>query len=123
MKKKVKTGLKGFVKDACANYDKDGKCIFGNKCKVLNNEKCQYFEKSVLGPRDYKYRLANYDYEKLFEQYSSINLSFQAHIKIRRCECGAPLEHRKRFCNNCRRRRQKNANKNRQSRWRQNVTL
>ena len=107
----VKSGLRSFVKNECANFDDHfGGCFFNNdnKCSVLEGKRCGYFEQSVLGKPDYKYKLLNYDYGKLFEQYAAINpryLSKMAKVSARICVCGEPLLPRQRFCDNCKRRR------------------
>lgn len=106
----AKRGLISFVKDECANYDHYyGGCLFAEKCKVVDSKKpCKYFERAVLGTPDYKYRLSNYDYEKLFEQYSEINLSYQGQgIQVRRCECGEPLQKGRQCCVKCREKRKR----------------
>ena len=48
-------GLRVFLRDECANYGKhDEACVFGDSCKVTDGQRCDCFEKSVLGPPDYK---------------------------------------------------------------------
>ena len=62
-------GLREFIRDECASYNKnDEACLFGDSCKVINGWRCDYFEKSVLGPPDYKHKLSGYDYQKFFAQ-------------------------------------------------------
>ncbi len=64
---KQSKGLTVFVRDECANYNKhDEACLFDESCKVIAGERCDYFERAVLGPPDYKSRLPDYDYQKLF---------------------------------------------------------
>ena len=83
--------LKKFIKTECANYDKHyGGCLLCWRgcnvsdevhlacldfepytfCKVDAGERCPFLEGAVLGPLDYKFRLPDYDYQKLFAQYA-----------------------------------------------------
>ena len=104
---KGKAGLITFVKDQCANFSTSGDCVYGKPCLVVDGKPCGYFERSVLGPADYRYRVPGYDYAGLFAAYGQINLSFQgrAHKVVGRyCGCGAILRPRERFCPDCRRR-------------------
>lgn len=104
---KTLSGLRAFVKDQCVNLVSGG-CLFEGECLVLTGKRCQYFERAVLGPADYKYRVPGYDYEKIFEQYGRINFSFlNKTVKIRRCECGATLNPRQRCCEKCARRKRR----------------
>lgn len=113
MKRKDKT-LVGFLKDNCCNYDKHYQsCLFDDSCRVLNGERCGYFEKAVLGPPDYKYKIPGYDYAKLFAQYAEITKTKKQTVKVRRCECGTPLLRRQRFCPQCSKSRAKKANRER----------
>lgn len=102
--------LTRFVKDECANYDRHYQtCIDDKTCKVLGGEQCGYFEKAVLGPPDYKFRLPGYDYQKLFAQYAEqTNTKTQA-VEQRRCDCGNPLRPRQRYCEKCSRKRRQQA--------------
>jgi len=109
-KKRGKSGLKGFIRDLCACWshhnNSKGKCIFNGNCKVMTGNPCTYFEKSVLGPANYKYRTEGWDYKKLFDEYSGINPSYLSrvfHQTSRFCGCGQPLESKKRLCRLCRR--------------------
>ena len=112
-------GLKVFLRDECANYDKHREtCLFAESCKVMSGQRCGYFERAVLGPPDYKYRLPGYDYQKLFAQYAEQTRTEQQRVNVRRCGCGTPLRHRQRHCDDCvhkrrleayRRRRQRKA--------------
>jgi hypothetical protein len=112
----TKGGLVRFVKDACANWDRQhGHCIGTNisqetqfntcgECWVIEGRPCKYFERCVLGPVDYKYRLPGWDYEKLFELYAQINPAHLVkQVRVRRCECGAALKPRHRCCEDCKR--------------------
>jgi len=106
--------LTKFVKDECANYDRHYQtCLDDKPCKVLAGKRCSYFEKVVLGPADYKYRLPGYDYQKLFAQYAEQTGTEIQTVQQRRCACGNPLKPRQRFCEDCtRKRRQKTKREN-----------
>ncbi|MHC4479067.1 MAG: hypothetical protein ACYTEL_25865 [Planctomycetota bacterium] len=122
-----KAGLVSFAKKECANWLSERKCCVGTRddkyfndhgtCRIAEGKPCRYFEQSVLGPPDYKFRLPGYDYEALFRQYSKINPVYRGEqVVVRRCECGAELQPRRRFCNSCRQKREREANRNRQKR-------
>lgn len=111
--------IERFIKDECANYDKHYRaCLGDNTCEALDGQRCGYFEKAVLGPPDYKYRLPGYEYQKLFAQYAQLTGSKKQQVKQRRCECGAPLKFRHRFCDDCAQKRAKKASRARQSKFR-----
>ena len=102
-RKKQGNLLTRFTKKECANCSSDGLCYDYYDCKILDNKPCGYFEKSVLGPHDYKYRLLNYNYEKLFNLYSNINKAFkQFQVNIHSClDCDTPISKGKRYCEKC----------------------
>jgi len=101
---KVDRHLSVFVKAECANWDTHYQCCADDKpCKVLCGQPCAYFERAVLGPPDYPYKLPGYDYRKLFDGYGQINPKLAARaVVIRKCECGASLQPRERVCEKCR---------------------
>ena len=112
-------GLRTFVRDECANYTKhDETCLFSDSCKVMDGRRCDYLEKAVLGPPDYKYKLPGYDYGKLFAQYAEQTKAEKQRVSVRHCGCGTPLQHRRRYCDNCARRTAKKANRARQKKHR-----
>ena len=115
------TTLVRFVKEDCANFDKHYQSCLDKPCKVLSNERCGYFEKVVLGPPDYKYKLPGYDYAKLFAQYADQTGAKSQRVKVRRCECGTPLRHRQRYCEHCVKTRAKEANRQRQKKHRLSI--
>lgn len=99
MSKIKETTLTRFIKDNCANYDRHYQsCLFADSCKVLDGQRCGYFEKCVLGLPDYKGRLPDYDYAKLFAQYAELTDAPSQAVEQRRCKCGNPLSQRQRFC-------------------------
>ena len=103
---KKQTTLTTFLKDECANYDKHyEQCAFDEPCKVLAGQRCGYFEKAVLGPPDYKFRLPDYDYQKLFAQYAEQTGTKTEAVRHRRCGCGNPVMARQRFCDKCTKKR------------------
>lgn len=114
-----------FLRTECANWDNYYKlCQWGDeKCRVMEGKRCGYFEKAVLGPHDYKYRLPGYDYVKLFAEYAEQTHAQTKKVKQRRCECGEPLSHRQRYCESCRRIRAKTANRERQQKHRTSDSL
>lgn len=121
---KNQTTLTRFVKDECTNFDNHHQtCLDGEPCKVLGGKQCGYFEKNVLCPPDYKYKLPNYDYAKLFAQYAEQTGTKAQRVEVRRCECGNPLRLRQRFCDDCSLKRRKDSNRkyNRNSRKRAGV--
>ena len=79
------TTLLRFIKDECANYDKHyQECLSGGECKVLKGRPCGYFEKCVLGPPDYSYRLPGYDYSRLFAKCAEQTGAKKEQVKQRR---------------------------------------
>ena len=99
-------GLTAFVRDECANYSKhDETCLFGESCKVMDGQRCDYFEKAVLGPPGYRYKLPGYDYAKLFAQYAEQTKAERQQVEVWRCGCGTPLRHRQRYCRVCAKKR------------------
>ncbi len=112
MKKTKESTIIAFLKDNCANYDRHyQKCLFADTCRVFDGQRCGYFEKCVLGPLDYKYKLPGYDYSKLFAQYSELTGAQTQRVKVRRCGCGAVLNLRQRFCGSCAKKRAKESNR------------
>ncbi len=56
---KQSKGLTVFVRDECANYSKhDEACVFADSCKVMDGQRCDYFEKAVLGPPELQVQVA-----------------------------------------------------------------
>lgn len=108
----MKNTLTRFAKDECCNYDKHYQtCLDGEPCKVLSGARCGYFEKVVLGPVDYKFRLSGYDYQKLFAQYAEQTGTEGQAVQQHRCVCGNPLRLRQRFCDDCSRKKRQDSNR------------
>lgn len=103
--------IRKFIKSECTNYNgRYGACL-DVPCKALAGERCGYFEWAVLGPVDYKFRLPDWDYQKLFAQYADLTCGEKKVVKQRRCPCGNPILYRKRFCPVCSRKRRQNSGK------------
>jgi len=102
MKKTKDSTITTFLKDNCANYDRYYQsCLFADSCKVFDGQRCGYFERYVLGPPDYKFKLPGYDYAKLFAQYAELTKTKKQAVKVRRCDCGEPVGYRQRLCEKC----------------------
>ena len=122
---KTKTAaLKSFVKNECANYDrlygtKDDDClIFKGGCSVLKGKRCGYFERAVLGPPDYKYRIPGYNYGKVFEQYSKLKKELRGELqkvkKINCCVlCGEVIPPNFKYCKKCGKRQKRELHRER----------
>jgi hypothetical protein len=95
--------LTRFIKNGCSNFNGHYQtCLDGRRCLVLNGERCGYFEKFVLGPPDYKYRLPGYDYQRLFAQYAECTGAQKQKVKVKRCgDCGTIIEWHQKFCKRC----------------------
>jgi len=113
------TTLVRFVKDECANYNKHYQlCADDKPCKVLSGQRCGYFEKAVLGPPDYKYKLPDYDYAKLFAQYAEQTKAENQIVKQRLCGCGKPLRLRQRYCDTCKQKKRQKTKREAQQKFR-----
>lgn len=111
--------LMSFVKDECANFGKHYQlCADDKPCRVLAGERCGYFERRVLGPPNYKYKLPDYDYQKLFAQYAEQTKAENQIVEQRLCGCGNPLKLRQRYCETCRRNRRQKTKRENQQRFR-----
>ena len=119
MSKKEKD-LTRFIKDNCANWDNHYQsCLFADSCKVFDGQRCGYFEKAVLGPPDYKYKIAGYDYAKLFAQYAEQTGARKQKVKVRRCACGAALTKlRQKLCDRCKKKNRKKTKREYQRNYR-----
>lgn len=106
---KARKTLRTFIKKECANYYENG-CVYDHPCLVFEGKRCRYFEKAVLGPSDYKFRLPGYDYPKIFKQYAAIHNHLHGiEVELRECECGEVLKLRQRFCDSCSKRRRRDS--------------
>ncbi len=121
-KDKIDKHLGKFVKAECANWDDHYKCCCDDwPCRVLMGKPCRHFERAVLGPPDYPYRLPGYDYEKLFFAYRLIapQAAGPRKLKVRTCpDCGEVLAPRRRYCDKCRRKHEKTARRDCEARRR-----
>jgi len=120
MKNKKDSTITTFLKDNCANYDRYYQsCLFAGSCKVFDGQRCGYFERNVLGPPGYKFKLPGHDYAKLFAQYAELTKSPRQAVTVRRCPgCSGPLSYRQRYCNSCSEKRAKSAARIRQRKFR-----
>ena len=113
MNKKQTATITNFVKNECANFITHyQECLDEEPCRVLCGERCGYFEQAVLGRPDYKYRLPNYDYAKLYAQYAELTGATYGTVEQRRCDCGTPLRLRQKFCLRCAKIRRKQSYQN-----------
>lgn len=100
--------LPKFVRDACSKFDRHYQtCMDDEPCKVLAGKRCGYFEQVVLCSPDYKYRLPNYDYAKLFGEYAETTKTEAPVVSQRLCDCGNPLTWRRKSCDACARERRR----------------
>lgn len=116
--------LGAFAKKQCANWDNHYRvcALDDDKCHILHGEACEYFQKSVLGPPDYPYRVPGFDYEKLYELYAKLNPKFAGSVvEVRRCpDCNEVLEPRRRYCKKCARKRDRESRRESSRRRREN---
>ena len=113
-----------FIRNECANYNKHyGTCVTDKNCVVEEGKRCGYFERAVLGPKDYRHRLPLVDYEKMFALYSEATGKESETVTGNRCRCGANLPPRKRYCNSCRVKRRRQTKKQYQHKFRQRSTV
>jgi len=126
MKPKRLVTLKVFVKGSsnpddlmpgCANYDHHyGGCVFAETCKVLDGERCGWFERAVLptaadiGQRDHVYAL----YEQTTGALIDRNKTRRKTGDVRPCpDCGSALRPRQRYCDACSKKRKRAASRER----------
>jgi len=109
--------LKQFLIE-CANYHQ-GECrIQDTVCIILTGERCDYFERSVLGPPDYRYPIPDVDYPAIRAQYADQTGAKIEKSRQRLCQCGNPLLPRQRLCGNCRRKSRKSTMREYQRKYR-----
>ena len=109
-------GLKTFIRGTtelkammpgCANYDHHyGGCLFAERCKVEQGQRCGYFEQAVL-PTAGQLR----DGHKIIDEYQR-TCQIKAPIGIRTtrakfCACGATVPMGKQVCDKCRAKRRR----------------
>ena len=116
--------LRRFIKNECANYDRHyGVCITGENCLVETGKRCGYFEKTVLGPPDYKFKLPNIDYQKIYSLYADATETKTEKVTGNQCECGINLPPRKKMCEKCRINRRRKTKREYQHKFRQSSTV
>jgi hypothetical protein len=98
-----------LARTECANWQ-DGACAgieeHHDKCLVADGEKCAYFEGSVLQldalSKDDRYR------QQIIE--ARIAYNGRAEARGRPCpDCGTPMRPRQRYCDECRKKRRREA--------------
>lgn len=106
------SALTKFVKAECSNFnspvcvDAHNTFVFHEGgCLVLDGKACRYFKDCVLGPEDYKYPPLCFVKDPAFEkrvreQYRKLDHTV-VEADARRCECGAMLRPRQRYCDKC----------------------
>jgi hypothetical protein len=113
MKTKRTIGLMAFLRGStnpedrvpgCCNYNlNSGGCLCGDKCKVEQGKRCEYFEKAVL-PTAADIGLKELVY-KLYGKQVGIDkevLKIPQKEDARLCpDCGAALKPRHRYCDKC----------------------
>jgi len=116
-KRRRTVGLIAFLKGStnpaegmpgCGNYDHHyGGCLFGDKCLVQEGQRCEYFERAVL-PTAADIGLKDVVYSAYERQVGIAGNGLLKRDQIRRCQCGAELKRRQRYCDDCtaKRRRQ-----------------
>jgi hypothetical protein len=90
----------------CVNFDRDHEECFDGPCKVLNGERCGYFERAVLPTAKESGR---YD---ILDFYSSISI-VKVKGKERVCvDCGTSVVGRNKRCPKCKIKRNREYQKN-----------
>ena len=99
----------------CANYDKHyGGCLFRKDCLVEQNKRCEYFEVAVLPTaKDIGLQAL---VSKLYSDH--VGLDGVQVCQDRRCDCGAGLKPRQRYCTECREKRRKATKREYQRKYR-----
>lgn len=113
MKTRRTIGLMAFLKGrtdprelipGCANYDHNyGGCLFADKCKVQQGQRCSYFERAVLPTADdigLGHEVRQLYMEKCGTEGEDGNKGMRA------CpDCGGALKPRQRYCDSCKEKR------------------
>ncbi|UCC98977.1 MAG: hypothetical protein JSW66_03645 [Phycisphaerales bacterium] len=105
-KKTVGCALRRFVKKDCSYwYNNKGRCELHDKCLVLDGKPCDYFERSVLVPVNYRYKAGTLLEDPAFEkkvraQYAKIKAAPEADKNCCR-ECGVDIPPKKKRCQHC----------------------
>ena len=114
-KRRRSIGLIAFLKGntdvavgmpGCANYDHYyDECLFADECLVQQGKRCGYFERAVL-PTAEDMGLTEQVYS-LYEKHVGIDGGLNRE-PVRRCpDCGAEIKPRKRYCDDCVRKRRR----------------
>jgi hypothetical protein len=101
-------GLIKFIKGdqqnnipGCCNYDHYyGGCLFDSECKIEAGKRCGYFEKAVL-PIAQELGISEQINAAYADKVGLTEFNPKSEVKTRRCECGAILKPRHRYCEKC----------------------
>lgn len=81
----------------CASFD-HGDCIFNNPCRILAGDRCPYLEAAVLP--------ASQVAQQAYQRGHNMQVT-----QMRLCSCGQVLQPRRRMCDECRAKADKEAKK------------
>lgn len=128
-KKKIVTALQSLAKAECCNWFPDG-CIklstrrspVAKPCVLLAGERCDWFERAVmpLGDHNYPYALQELvkKYSNAIDSYRYFILS-EKKINANICnDCGTQIPPHHRYCDSCKRKRRRLADKEEHKKWR-----
>jgi len=93
----------------CANFDhRYGGCLYADFCLVQDDKRCNYFEQAVL-PTAIDLGLLG-EITTAYRRHMGLE---EKNLSGRKCpECGAILKPRRRFCDDCRERRNRESKRN-----------
>lgn len=101
-----KAGMPG-----CANFDHHyGGCLFQDVCFVQEDKRCGYFEKGVLPVGD---SITRQKYEALTGAY------IEGQVMNLCSDCGKLVPPRRRYCDNCKKKRRQKTNRDNLRKFRQ----
>ncbi len=107
----IKHTLSSFVRQECADYVNSeclGIDVFGKRfreqgiCWIMEQEPCVYFVRCVLPIAKER------GYGNVISAYQKIDIDSESKkIKVRNCECGESLPKGKQLCEECRKKRRR----------------
>jgi hypothetical protein len=100
------------VRVNCANYDNEYGCLTNMRCCMADDKACDYYEESVVPTLD-KERIKKYK-KRVGKK------RIKGEKGIRYCECGNPLPKGKHFCEKCRIKNLKAAQKRAAAKYKKN---
>ena len=95
----------------CANYNREYDCCMDDgDCRVLQGERCSYFERAVLPVAKQSGRMVVIDeYVKIS---GGSHISFLSGVKRKVClTCGTPVPGRHKYCEKCKKARNRDYQK------------